>query len=121
MQSGLLPEIGPWLVCAVTVFIGTLVQRLSGAGYGMFAVGLTVLGLTFPISIGSLFVAGGVSGVMGTGALLNSRDAVQWRDLPPRFAGRILGAGIAAYIATRLWGPMHWRSSLASLCFLQLV
>ena len=66
MQSGLLPEIGPWLVCAVTVFIGTLVQRLSGAGYGMFAVGLTVLGLTFPISTGSLFVAGGVSGVMGT-------------------------------------------------------
>ena len=37
MSPTLLPELGPWLVCAITVFIGTLVQRLSGAGYGMFA------------------------------------------------------------------------------------
>ncbi|WP_228850251.1 TSUP family transporter [Halocynthiibacter styelae] len=31
-------------------------------------------------------------------------DAVAWRDLPPGFAGRILGAGIAAYIAAAVVG-----------------
>lgn len=42
--------------------------------------------------------------VIGSGAMLNTRSAVQWRDLPPGFSGRILGAAIAAYIATTVVG-----------------
>jgi len=41
---------------------------------------------------------------IGAGALLSARDAVQWRDLPPGFAGRIFGASIAAYIAAAVVG-----------------
>lgn len=38
------------------------------------------------------------------GSLFSARDAVQWRDLPPGFGGRILGAAIAAYIAAAVVG-----------------
>ena len=100
MPETLLPEFGPWLICAVTVFIGTLVQRLSGAGYGMFAA--PVMAIVAPEWLpGTVLLVGFV---IGSGALLNARDAIQWRDLPPGFAGRILGAGIAAYIATAVVG-----------------
>lgn len=42
--------------------------------------------------------------VIGSGAMLNTRGSVQRKDLPPGFAGRILGAGIAPYIATAVVG-----------------
>lgn len=84
------------MICAITVFIGTLIQRLSGAGYGMFAA--PVMALVAPEWVpGTVLLVGFV---IGSGAMLNTRGSVQWRDLPPGFAGRVLGAGIAAYIAT---------------------
>lgn len=100
MPVTLLPELAPWLVCAVTVFLGTVVQRLSGAGYGMFAA--PVMALVAPEWLPGTVVLVGF--LIGAGSLLNARDAVQWRDLPPGFAGRILGAGIAAYIAAAVVG-----------------
>lgn len=100
MTTTLLPELGPWLVCAITVFIGTLVQRLSGAGYGMFAA--PVMALVAPEWLPGTVVLVGF--IIGGGSLLNTKDAVEWRDLPPGFAGRILGAGIAAYIAAAVVG-----------------
>lgn len=100
MPATLLPEFGPWLVCAITVFVGTLVQRLSGAGYGMFAA--PVMALVAPEWLPGTVVLVGF--VIGAGSLLNARDAVEWQDLPPGFAGRILGAGIAAYIASAVVG-----------------
>jgi len=100
MSSTLLPELGPWLVCAFAVFIGTLVQRLSGAGYGMIAA--PVMTLVAPEWVPGTVILVGF--VVGSGAFLNSRDAIHWRDLPPGFAGRFLGAGLAAYIATAVVG-----------------
>ncbi|MEP1611029.1 MAG: TSUP family transporter [Roseobacter sp.] len=100
MPETLLPEVGPWTICAVTVFVGTLIQRLSGAGYGMFAA--PVMALVAPEWVpGTVLLVGFV---IGAGALLNARGAVQWKDLPSGFAGRILGAAIAAYIATAVVG-----------------
>lgn len=100
MPETLLPAFGPWMICAITVFFGTLIQRLSGAGYGMFAA--PVMALVAPEWVpGTVLLVGFV---IGSGAILNTRGAVQWRDLPPGFAGRILGAGIAAYIATAVVG-----------------
>lgn len=96
----LLPEFGPWLICALTVFVGTLVQRLSGAGYGMFAA--PVMALVAPEWLPGTVILVGF--LIGAGSFLNARDAVQWRDLPPAFAGRTLGAGIAAYIAAAVVG-----------------
>lgn len=88
------------MVCAAAVFAGALVQRLSGAGYGMIAA--PVMALVAPEWLPGTVVLVGF--VVGSSALLNTRDAVQWRDLPPGFAGRILGAGIAAYIASAVVG-----------------
>lgn len=96
----MLPELGPWIICAITVFIGTSVQRLSGAGYGMFAA--PVMALVAPEWLPGTVVLVGF--LIGAGSLLNARDAVAWRDLPPGFAGRILGAGIAAYVAAAVVG-----------------
>lgn len=100
MPVSLLPEFGPWLVCAVTVFIGTLIQRLSGAGYGMFAA--PVMALVAPEWLPGTVILVGF--VVGAGSLLNAGDAVAWRDLPPGFAGRLLGAGVAAYVAAAVVG-----------------
>jgi len=100
MPTTLLPELVPWLVCAITVFVGTVVQRLSGAGYGMFAA--PVMAMVAPEWLPGTVVLVGL--LVGSGALLNTRDSVQWSDLPAGFAGRILGAGIAAYIATAVVG-----------------
>lgn len=100
MLDNLLPEFGPWIVCAITVFIGTLVQRLSGAGYGMFAA--PVMALVAPEWVPGTVILVGF--LIGSGALLNTRDAVEWKDLPPGFAGRILGTAVAAYIATAVVG-----------------
>ncbi|MEP3198032.1 MAG: sulfite exporter TauE/SafE family protein [Lentilitoribacter sp.] len=95
MPETLLPDFQPWMICAVTVFIGTLIQKLSGAGYGMFAAPVMVLVAPQWVP-GTILLVGFV---IGSGALLNSRDAVEWKDLPAGFAGRIIGTGIAAYIA----------------------
>ncbi|MEX5514721.1 MULTISPECIES: sulfite exporter TauE/SafE family protein [Rhodobacterales] len=100
MPASLLPDLGPWMICALTVFVGTLVQRLSGAGYGMFAA--PVMALVAPEWLPGTVVLVGF--FIGVGSFLNAKDAVQWRDLPPGFAGRILGAGIAAYIAATVVG-----------------
>ncbi|MCC3859939.1 TSUP family transporter [Pseudemcibacter aquimaris] len=100
MSLSLLPEFGPWMICAIAVFIGTLVQRLSGAGYGMLAA--PMMALVAPEWLPGTIVLVGF--FIGAGSMLNARDAVQWKDLPPGFAGRILGAGIAAYIAAAVVG-----------------
>lgn len=100
MEPVLLPDVGPWLVCAITVFIGTIVQRLSGAGYGMFAA--PVMAMVAPNWLPGTVVLVGF--LIGFGALSNTRDAVRWRDLPSGLAGRILGAGAAAYIASAVIG-----------------
>lgn len=100
MPETLLPALGPWMICAVAVFLGTLIQRLSGAGYGMFAAPVMVL-VAPEWMPGTVLLVGFV---IGLGAILNTQDAIQWRDLPPGFAGRILGAGIAAYIAAAVVG-----------------
>lgn len=100
MPATLLPELGPWIACALAVLIGTIVQRLSGAGYGMTAA--PVMALVAPEWLPGTVVLVGL--FIGAGSVLNARDAVQWRDLPLGFAGRIVGAAIAAYIAAAVVG-----------------
>lgn len=100
MLDNFLPEIGPWVVCAITIFIGTLVQRLSGAGYGMFVA--PVMALVAPEWVPGTVIL--VWFIISSGAMLNTRDAVEWKGLPPGFAGRILVTSLAAYIATAVFG-----------------
>lgn len=96
----LLPAIGPWFICALAVVLGTTIQKLSGAGFGMIAA---------PIM--ALFAADWVPGtilllgfLVGAGAVFSARDAIVLKDLPPGFMGRTLGAVLAASIAAIVVG-----------------
>ena len=100
MLSDLLPAPGAWAVCAVAVVVGTVVQRLSGAGYGMVAA--PAMTLVAPAWVpGTILLVGAL---VGLGALHAGWDAVHRRDLPPGFAGRTLGALIAGWIAAAVAG-----------------
>lgn len=96
----LLPSLGVWAVCVVAVVIGTAVKRLAGQGFGMVAV--PMLALLAPEYLPGTVLLVGLC--VGAGSFLSDRSAVVARDLPPGFAGRALGAVIAAWIATRVVG-----------------
>ena len=96
----LLPSLDVWLVCAAAVLVGTVLQRLSGAGFGMVATPIVTLFAEFyvPASIlllGCIFVLG---------SAFSTRSAGVQQDLLPGFLGRFFGAVIAAFIATLVVG-----------------
>ncbi|SIO21865.1 TSUP family transporter [Vannielia litorea] len=96
----LLPPLLPWLVCALAVICGTVIQKLAGAGFGMIAA--PTMTIVAPEWVpGTILLLGMLSGV---GSFLGTRDAVVRADLPPGFAGRLLGAVFAAFIATAVVG-----------------
>lgn len=95
-----MPDPVSWSICALTVVIGTLVQRLSGAGYGMVAA--PVMALVAPEWLPGTVILVGFA--VGASAMMQVRDAVAWRELPAGFAGRLIGAFAAAYIAALVVG-----------------
>ncbi|CTQ48628.1 TSUP family transporter [Jannaschia donghaensis] len=96
----LLPSPGVWAACLIAVVVGTAVQRLAGQGFGMVAA--PMLALLAPDYLPGTVLLVGLC--VGAGSFLSDRSAVVLRDLPPGFAGRALGAGIAAWIAARVVG-----------------
>ena len=100
MSFDLLPSYGPWCICAAAVFLGTILQRLSGAGFGMIATPVMTLVATEWVP-GTILLLGLIVGV---GAVWSAWDAVVVKDLPPGFTGRVIGAGVAAFIATMVVG-----------------
>ena len=100
LAAGLLPSLGPWLVCLVAVCVGTAVQRLAGQGFGMVAA--PVLALAAPGWLPGTVLLVGL--LVGAGAFLSDRSAVHQPDLPPGFAGRTLGAVVAAWVAAQVVG-----------------
>ena len=96
----LLPPFLIWSACAAAVLCGTVLQKLSGAGFGMIAA--PVMTLVAPEWVpGTVLILGFVIGI---GSLLGGRDAVDRSDLPPGLAGRVVGAVIAAGLATVVVG-----------------
>lgn len=90
--------LGIWAFCAGAVFIGTIVQRLAGQGLGMIAT--PMVALVAPQFLPSAMLLLGL--VVGLGAASVDRSAVAKDELPAGFAGRALGAIIAAWLAVRL-------------------
>ncbi|WP_308916353.1 TSUP family transporter [Jannaschia sp. LMIT008] len=99
-MTDLLPTFGPWSLCALAVVVGTVIQRLSGAGFGMVAA--PAMTLAAPDWVPGTILLVGLA--VGAGALLGTRDAVVRSDLPPGFAGRTLGAVAAAFVAGAVVG-----------------
>lgn len=99
-MTDLLPGLGPWLACAVAVVIGTGVQRLSGAGYGMVAAPVMVLAAPAWVPATVLLVGA----LAGLGSVAQARGGIVAADLGPGFAGRTFGAVLAAWIATAVVG-----------------
>ncbi len=98
--SQLLPPLLPWLICALAVIVGTVIQKLAGAGFGMIAA--PTMTIVAPEWVpGTILLLGVLSGI---GSFLGARDAVVRSDLPPGFAGRLLGAVFAAFIASAVVG-----------------
>ena len=100
MDPVLLPSLVPWIICALAVFLGTILQRLSGAGYGMFAA--PIMSIFAPEWMPGTVILVGF--LIGAGTIFSARNAVIWRDLPYGFLGRICGAAIAAFIAAAFVG-----------------
>lgn len=111
MVWDLLPA-GPALVaCFAAVFLGTMLQRLAGQGFGMIAA--PVVALVAPEFLPTAVLLVGVT-VGLTSAAFDIR-AVNLRDLPAGFAGRTLGAVIAALIAARLAGQTELLAGIVAV------
>jgi uncharacterized membrane protein YfcA len=96
----LLPATGPWLACAAAVLIGATLQRLSGAGYGMIVA--PIMTLVAPEWVpGTVLLLGFV---VGLGSVMAARDAIVLKDLVPGFSGRLMGAVVAASVASLVVG-----------------
>ncbi|MEM9393650.1 MAG: TSUP family transporter [Pseudomonadota bacterium] len=93
-----------WAILAfafAAVFAGTLLQRLTGQGFGMLAAPLTALVVPEVLPAALLFL--GIA--VGIGSVSVDPKALAPRELPPGFAGRALGAFLAAWLAARLAEP----------------
>lgn len=95
-----MPDLGliEWTLALGAVLLGTVIQRLTGAGFGMIAAPLLALIVPGLLPVPILLV--GV--VVGLSASALNFAAVQKRDLVAGFAGRTLGAVIAAFIAAQV-------------------
>lgn len=83
---------------AVVVCAGALLQRLAGQGFGMISAPMVAI-VAPEFLPATLLLLGAVVGLTSTAVDLS---AVDRRELPPGFAGRALGAALAAWIALHL-------------------
>ncbi len=100
VDPALLPALLPWLACAVAVLVGTTLQRLSGAGYGMILA--PIMTLAAPDWVPGTVLLLGL--VVGLGSIMGAREAIVIKDLAPGFAGRMVGGVVAASVATMVVG-----------------
>ena len=105
---------GTWLFCACAVFVGTMIQRLAGQGFGMTA--SPMLALVAPEFLPGTILLLGL--VVGFGSVFVDLRAVSKHELPPGFLGRALGAVIAAWIALRLADPGLFAAMIACMVYL---
>jgi uncharacterized membrane protein YfcA len=89
---------GALVVAAFAVFLGTLLQRLAGQGFGMVAAPLVAI--VAPEYLPATLLLIGI--VVGFSASAIDFSAVAKAELPAGFAGRALGAVVAAWVAARL-------------------
>lgn len=107
----LLPD-GPVLaICFAAALVGTVLQRLAGQGFGMLAA--PVFALVAPEYLPTAILLLGIA--VGVSSAAFDMRAVDRRDLLPGFAGRALGAFIAAAIAAQLAGQTDLFAAVVAL------
>ncbi len=92
---------GVYLFCGLAIFLGTMMQRLAGQGFGMVAAPLTAM--VVPQFLPATLLLIGF--VVGFGSTAFDTSAIEKKELPAGFSGRMLGAGIAAWIAASVAAP----------------
>lgn len=112
----LLPMLGPWLICAVAVIVGTMLQKLSGAGFGILV--SPIMMLVAPEWVPGTVLLLGL--FVGLGAFFGARDAIIVADLPPGLVGRVIGAVAAAWIARIVVGSPALPVVVACIVFLAI-
>ena len=108
---------GGWAFCASAVFIGTIVQRLAGQGLGMIATPTVAIVAPHFLPAGILLL--GL--IVGFGAVSVDRSALNKSELPPGFAGRAVGAILAAWIATFLIDTGGFAILIALMVYLGVI
>jgi uncharacterized membrane protein YfcA len=108
--------LGAWLFCLVSVTVGTVLQRLAGQGFGMVAA--PMVALVAPQMLPAALLLLGL--FVGLSAFRADFGAVNLRELPPGFAGRTLGAIIAALIAAQLVETDHLGFAIACIVFVAI-
>lgn len=101
MDDVLALSTGAWVVCYAGLFFGTILQRLSGQGFGMIAAPLMVMAA--PTYVPTTLLLLGL--VVGFGAMAVDRSQIAKHELWPGFGGRILGSITAAWIALHYSDP----------------
>ncbi|MDJ0993578.1 MAG: TSUP family transporter [Dinoroseobacter sp.] len=96
------------------VFAGTLLQRLAGQGFGMLAAPL--IALVAPEVLPAALLYLGIA--VGVGSVSVDPKALVLKELPPGFAGRALGAVLAAWLAARLSDPEAIAALVAVVVYL---
>lgn len=89
---------GIWLTLAIAAFAGTIVQRLAGQGFGMLI--SPTMALIAPEYLPATVLLLGL--VVGFGSISFELAALNKQELPAGFAGRTLGAILAAWIAVSI-------------------
>ena len=107
----MLPAGSALAVCFAAAFLGTMLQRLAGQGFGMIAA--PVVALVAPEFLPAAILLVGVA--VGLSSAAFDIRAVHLRDLPSGFAGRSLGAVIAALIAAQLAGETEVLAAIVAL------
>ncbi len=87
-----------WVVTALSVLAGTMLQRLAGQGFGMIAA--PVVALVAPQFLPATLLLVGIG--VGLSSTAVDVRALTLKELPAGFAGRALGAVLAAMVAARL-------------------
>ena len=102
------------MFCAAAVFLGTILQRLAGQGFGMLAAPLVAL-VAPEFLPATLLLLGAVVGMSSTAV---DFSAVNRAELPAGFAGRALGAVIAAWMAATIADPSRFAALVALMVYL---
>lgn len=109
-------ELGPAVLAALALaaFAGALMQRLAGQGFGMLA--SPVMAILAPGYLPATILITGL--IFGLSGAAFDRGAITRSELPPGFAGRIIGAGVAAVIAAHVADTHYFGPLIAVMVFL---